>query len=188
MSRSSRGVDSLDNMDNSDTPDVGVSTKLSTGEAKVKGQLEFYAGAMLTMELRRRAERCSCGHHDCTGVSLHIITQISKAVPVPLKRGAPHAREAAIILSTIAYAFGFTTEAMVGPQRRQEVVAARVFYCAILHDQLGFSWTQIGRTLNRDHTTIIHAYNRLAWYRERYSLEWDTIVETMQEAKESVRG
>ena len=38
---------------------------------------------------------------------------------------------------------------------------------------------EIGRTLRRDHSTIIHAYKRRDYYQDRFRLEWDSIDATL---------
>ena len=171
-SRRSRGVETVDNQENSDP--------LSSGLAPAAGEtLEHHVGAMLTMRVYRRESRCDCGRQDCTGATFHILTAVSSGAEVPLRRGAPHAYEASMILTTVAYAFGLSVEAMIGKQRREEVVAARVCYITKVHDLLGFTWVEIGRTLRRDHSTIIHAYKRRDYYQDRFRLEWDSIDATL---------
>jgi len=44
--------------------------------------------------------------------------------------------------------------------QRQRVVAARQAVCAVLRNDLAMPYTDIGATLGRDHTTIIHAVRR----------------------------
>lgn len=62
-----------------------------------------------------------------------------------------------IVVSAAADA-GCTLEQMLGPQR--EHVPAR--YQAMRRAyEAGYSTTQIGRALNRDHTTVLYAIGRL---------------------------
>lgn len=59
-----------------------------------------------------------------------------------------------------ALAFGTDIEAVMGDSRRREVLDARavVYYAAHL---LGENYSQIGRVMSRDHSTVMHGYSRV---------------------------
>lgn len=46
------------------------------------------------------------------------------------------------------------------PNRTPRVVDARNASIALLRDLFGLSYPQLGRIFNRDHTTVMHSYNR----------------------------
>jgi len=55
--------------------------------------------------------------------------------------------------------------------RRQEYVVARFCFCKLAHE-LGFGCSEVGRFLNKDHTSIIYAHNRFSeWLDLGYKLE-----------------
>lgn len=64
-----------------------------------------------------------------------------------------------IIVSVVLAAFDLTNQRLTGRRRTREVAWARQVACYLLHRLTKLSTTCIGRTLNREHTTVIHAIN-----------------------------
>lgn len=64
-----------------------------------------------------------------------------------------------IIVSVVLVAFDLTNQRLTGRRRTREVAWARQVACYLLHRLTKLSTTCIGRTLNREHTTVIHAIN-----------------------------
>lgn len=65
------------------------------------------------------------------------------------------------VLATLADFFDVTKEAVEEKSRRQEIVGIRMTIMYILREYAGMSFPSIGRLVgNRDHTTVIHAYNK----------------------------
>lgn len=60
------------------------------------------------------------------------------------------------ILREVAAATGTTPAALTGQSRIQKIAHARQIACHAMRMQ-GMSLEQIGRVVNRDHTTVIHA-------------------------------
>lgn len=77
----------------------------------------------------------------------------------PLERMGPNnevARERARVLAKrISKSYGVTAADILGRRRFAEIVLARhALYAELWHE--GYGVAEIGRTLSRDHTTIIH--------------------------------
>ena len=62
-----------------------------------------------------------------------------------------------IIVSVVLAAFDLTNQRLTGRRRTREVAWARQVACYLLHRLTKLSTTCIGRTLNREHTTILHS-------------------------------
>lgn len=62
-------------------------------------------------------------------------------------------------IDTIAQQYGYTVEDMLGKSRLKRVVAVRRL-CILMLRGKGYSTTEIGRIMNRDHSTIVHALNK----------------------------
>ena len=62
-------------------------------------------------------------------------------------------------IAEIAEAHGYTVEDILGPSRRKKLVAVRL-WCVLMLRNKGHSTTEIGRLMNRCHTTICHALNK----------------------------
>lgn len=58
-----------------------------------------------------------------------------------------------------AQIFGMAVSDVTGNCRNTANTEAR-FAVIVAGHHLGFSWSEIGRALNRDHTTIMHGYKR----------------------------
>lgn len=52
--------------------------------------------------------------------------------------------------------YGTTPEAIRGPARDKSIATARMVACWLLR-QTGLSYPEIGRAVDRDHTTVMHA-------------------------------
>ena len=62
-------------------------------------------------------------------------------------------------IDAIAQEHGYTVEDILGPSRLKRLVAVRRL-CILMFRDRGFSTTEIGRIMNRDHSTIVHALNK----------------------------
>ncbi len=65
------------------------------------------------------------------------------------------------ILKSIAEFFSITVDDLLSHNRRKEVVEPRQIAMYLLRDMLELSYPSIGEKLGRDHTTAIHAYEKI---------------------------
>lgn len=63
-------------------------------------------------------------------------------------------------IDVIAQEHGYTVEDILGPSRMKHLVSVRRLCVLMLHGR-GYSTNEIGRILNRCHTTICHALNKV---------------------------
>ena len=63
-------------------------------------------------------------------------------------------------IDAIAQEHGYTVEDILGPSRLKRLVAVRRLCILMLRDR-AFSTVEIGRIMNRCHTTIVHALNKV---------------------------
>ena len=59
----------------------------------------------------------------------------------------------------LAEGYGYTVADILGPKRHRHLVSVRRL-CALMLRDKGYSTTEIGRIMNRDHSTIVHALNK----------------------------
>lgn len=62
-------------------------------------------------------------------------------------------------IGIIAEAHGYTVEDILGPSRRKPLVSVRRLCVVMLRDR-GYRTVEIGRIMNRSHTTISHALSK----------------------------
>lgn len=82
------------------------------------------------------------------------------------------------IINEVAEKRGLSAKEIKSEKAWRYLVAARFEAVKRLRDELGYSFPQIGRLLNRDHTTILYNYSaerrakkRANYYRKRYGKE-----------------
>ena len=66
-----------------------------------------------------------------------------------------------IILKTVAEFYNVSLETMTSPNRRKEIVEPRQVAMYLLREISDLSYPYIGEKLGRDHTTAIHAYEKI---------------------------
>jgi chromosomal replication initiator protein len=66
------------------------------------------------------------------------------------------------ILTAVGRYFDVSTEALKGRSRRKEIVVPRQIAMFVLREDARLSAPDIGRLLNRDHTTVLHGVNIVA--------------------------
>jgi chromosomal replication initiation ATPase DnaA len=71
------------------------------------------------------------------------------------------------ILREVAFRHGIDVAAIIGPDRYEEIVAARHEAAFEIRARCRLSTPGIGRLLNRDHQTIIHAIRKVAAVRPK---------------------
>jgi len=65
------------------------------------------------------------------------------------------------VLNATYEATGMNRALLLGKSRRRKVVNARHAAMWVLTEHLGYSSTQVGKALERDHTSVLHAINRI---------------------------
>ena len=66
-----------------------------------------------------------------------------------------------VILKTVAEFYNVSLETMTSPNRRKEIVEPRQVAMYLLREISDLSYPYIGEKLGRDHTTAIHAYEKI---------------------------
>ena len=84
----------------------------------------------------------------------------AEAAAAEMERVAEDVAAAQNVLISVAFAYGTSVEKIRSDSRRANVTAARQAAAWLLR-QRGMSLTDIGRALNRDHTTVLYAVRKL---------------------------
>lgn len=65
------------------------------------------------------------------------------------------------IIDHVASEYGHDRNDVLGPRKFKVLIEIRS-HCIKLFREQGYSTTEIGRIMNRDHTTIVHALQKMA--------------------------
>jgi len=115
--------------------------------------------------------------------------------------GAPPARDTAVdvpavelsirgritpqmILDATSVSYGFTTDAICGPSRTRPLVTARQVAMYLTRELTDYSYPAIGRVFgNRDHTTVIHAVDKISGQMQERRQIYEQITELIQKIR-----
>ena len=61
-------------------------------------------------------------------------------------------------MTIVSQVCGLPIEKILGKDRTRRIVIARQLYCYILREHFWYGLVEIGKSINRDHTTIIHSH------------------------------
>ncbi len=82
------------------------------------------------------------------------------------------------ILELSAHHFGFSVDDLCGPSRRRPLVIARQIAMYLFRDLTDYSYPAIGREFGgRDHTTVIHAFEKISSLMKERRQVYDTVTE-----------
>ena len=87
------------------------------------------------------------------------------------------------LLPVVAEHFGVSPDEILGRSRLKKHSVPRMAFCWLCRLKLEKTYPQIGRFLERDHTSIIHAV-RVS--RERKYVDWDTADDLIKKAEGSI--
>jgi chromosomal replication initiator protein len=85
-----------------------------------------------------------------------------------------------LILDTTSETFGFSVEELCGPNRRRPLVMARQIGMYVFRELTDFSYPAIAREFGgRDHTTVIHAVEKISGQMKERRQIYDQVTELM---------
>jgi chromosomal replication initiation ATPase DnaA len=93
------------------------------------------------------------------------------------------------IIEAINLVTGHTIEEMAGKYRGRTLVQARQMYCHFMRTLLGWSLNDIGDTICRDHTTVIHSvetFSDLYQTDENFKQDADRILQEIEWMTEDI--
>ncbi len=86
-----------------------------------------------------------------------------------------------MILDTTAEMFGMTIEDLTGKSRSRPLVTARQISMYVFRQMTDFSYPAIGREFGgRDHTTVIHAVDKIGTLMKQRRAIFDQVTALMQ--------
>jgi len=98
--------------------------------------------------------------------------------------GEPRRVSPQAIIETTAASYGFSVDALVGPSRTRPLVTARQVAMYLTRELTDYSYPAIGRVFGkRDHTTVIHAVEKISTQMKERRVIYDQVTELMHRIK-----
>ncbi len=98
--------------------------------------------------------------------------------------GEPRRISPQIILETTSATYGFSVEALCGPSRTRPLVTARQVAMYLTRELTDYSYPAIGRVFGkRDHTTVIHAVDKIAGQMQERRQIYEQVTELIQKIR-----
>lgn len=98
--------------------------------------------------------------------------------------GEPRRISPQMILETTAATYGFTVDALCGPSRTRPLVTARQVAMYLTRELTDYSYPAIGRVFGkRDHTTVIHAVDKIAGQMQERRQIYEQVTELIQKIR-----
>lgn len=94
-----------------------------------------------------------------TEIDLPLVKNILTSLESRGKKGLVQNKE---LIETVANFYGIQLSEMIGPSRKRELVTPRQVAMYLMREEIGASFPLIGKELgNRDHTTAMHAHEKI---------------------------
>jgi chromosomal replication initiator protein len=98
--------------------------------------------------------------------------------------GEPRRITPQIILDSTSASYGFSVEAICGPSRTRPLVTARQVAMYLTRELTDYSYPAIGRVFgNRDHTTVIHAVDKIGGQMQERRQIYEQVTELIQKIR-----
>jgi len=98
--------------------------------------------------------------------------------------GEPRRITPQMILDATAASYGFSVEALCGPSRTRPLVTARQVAMYLTRELTDYSYPAIGRVFGkRDHTTVIHAVDKIAGQMQERRQIYEQVTELIQKIR-----
>jgi len=92
-------------------------------------------------------------------INLPLVKNILTSLESRGRKGIVQTKE---LIETVANFYGIQVNEMIGPSRKRELVTPRQVAMYLMREEVGASFPLIGKELgNRDHTTAMHAYDKI---------------------------
>ena len=110
--------------------------------------------------------------------------QAEKVLSDLVLAGEPRRITPQTILDATSASYGFSIDAICGPSRTRPLVTARQVAMYLTRELTDYSYPAIGRVFgNRDHTTVIHAVDKIAGQMQERRQIYEQVTELIQKIR-----
>jgi chromosomal replication initiator protein len=112
------------------------------------------------------------------------LAQAEKVLSDIVLAGEPRRITPQMILDATAASYGFSIEAICGPSRTRPLVTARQVAMYLVRNLTDYSYPAIARVFgNRDHTTVIHAVDKITGQMQQRRQIYEQVTELIQQVR-----
>ncbi len=112
------------------------------------------------------------------------LTQAEHVLSDLVLAGEPRRISPQMILEATSASYGFPVEALCGPSRTRPLVTARQVAMYLTRELTDYSYPAIGRVFGkRDHTTVIHAVDKIAGQMQERRQIYEQVTELIQKIR-----
>jgi chromosomal replication initiator protein len=112
------------------------------------------------------------------------LSQAERVLSDIVLAGEPRRITPQMILEATAASYGFTIEAICGPSRTRPLVTARQVAMYLVRNLTDYSYPAIARVFgNRDHTTVIHAVDKITGQMQQRRQVYEQVTELIQQVR-----
>jgi chromosomal replication initiator protein len=112
------------------------------------------------------------------------LAQAEKVLSDLILAGEPRRITPQTILDATSASYGFSIDAICGPSRTRPLVTARQVAMYLTRELTDYSYPAIGRVFgNRDHTTVIHAVDKIAGQMQERRQIYEQVTELIQKIR-----
>ncbi len=112
------------------------------------------------------------------------LAQAEKVLSDLVLAGEPRRITPQMILEATSASYGFSIEAICGPSRTRPLVTARQVAMYLTRELTDYSYPAIGRVFGkRDHTTVIHAVDKIAGQMQERRQIYEQVTELIQKIR-----
>jgi chromosomal replication initiator protein len=112
------------------------------------------------------------------------LTQAEHVLSDLVLAGEPRRISPQMILETTAASYGFSVDSLCGPSRTRPLVTARQVAMYLTRELTDYSYPAIGRVFGkRDHTTVIHAVDKIAGQMQERRQIYEQVTELIQKIR-----
>jgi chromosomal replication initiator protein len=112
------------------------------------------------------------------------LTQAEHVLSDLVSAGEPRRISPQFILEATAASYGFSVDAICGPSRTRPLVTARQVAMYLTRELTDYSYPAIGRVFGkRDHTTVIHAVDKIAGQMQERRQIYEQVTELIQKIR-----
>ena len=112
------------------------------------------------------------------------LAQAEQVLSDLVRGGEPRRISPQMILDATSASYGFSIDAICGPSRTRPLVTARQVAMYLTRELTDYSYPAIGRVFgNRDHTTVIHAVDKISGQMQERRQIYEQITELIQKIR-----